>query len=183
MLQTSYVFAANFEKTGLLMLPPLLRMRWGINCITVYLLLPVFKPSHPDAAVSTCIHLYFLQGNQSSKVSIFQFSPCSLGSSTISLPFLWQKNPRSRLVSTSYLQGGKITFAHILKRWVKGTRCIHWNHFRLILNWCFHSVNTYEPFTLKPSWICCQTNTHHHNIYWVATLEIRLRRVARISML
>lgn len=78
-------------------------------------------PSHLQASttscwVSTLIPIYTSQSSRSSKASVLQFSPCSLGSSAIFLPFLCQESPRPSLASTSHLQAGKITFSYTLWR-------------------------------------------------------------------
>lgn len=139
---------------------------------------------------SWCIILipfYLLQGSRSTKAIILQFSPCFVGSSAISLTFLYQEKPRSRLDFTSHSQPWKITFSHysVEKPWVKGSRCLYWSHSRLILKLlklCFLWVSTLQHSTLTPSRIYHQKTprVHHHNIYWLAWHEIRARRLARI---
>lgn len=105
-------------------------------------------PSTPQASRpgwdSILITFYLFQGSRSTRAIILQFCPYFLGSSAISLPFLYEEKPRSRLASTSHFQACKIAFSHntVEKPWVKGSGCLYWSHFRLILKLCFLWVST-----------------------------------------
>lgn len=183
-VQTSSVFAANLGKTGLLLLLPLLRLRWGPSCVPGQLL-PAPSSQHTQLLSQHPYPLVPFLGHQEQQS---QYSPIfpSLSSqlchfSPLPMPRELQVQP-SLHFSPSGWQNCILTYT-VEKSWVKGARCLYWSHFRLILKLCFLWVNTYEPFTLTPSRIHRQTNTHHHNIYWVARHEIRLRRLARICRL
>lgn len=182
MVQTSSVLAASLRNKQVCCCH-----FWGWGRVRLWSRAPT--PSTTQASRpgwdSILITFYLFQGSRSTRAIILQFCPYFLGSSAISLPFLYEEKPRSRLASTSHFQACKIAFSHntVEKPWVKGSGCLYWSHFRLILKLCFLWVSTQEHFTLTPRRIYHQTNIYQHNIYWLARHEIRLRRLAKICRL